>query len=151
MFSTSYPTPIPPFPKLINYILGYLAKLEDVPVKRGTFIEWRNGMLNVSPIGRACSKPERAAFYEWDKTSGCRKKMVKELTEKFGEKVRGYFHGTMIHSSVCLSLPSFCFHLTPPVHSLYSQFKINFAIGGQISFDVFPIGWDKTYCLRWVN
>ena len=69
-------------------MLGYLAKLDDLPCKRGTFIEWRNGMLNVSPIGRACSKPERAAFYEWDKTSGCREKMVKDLTEKFGEKVR---------------------------------------------------------------
>ncbi|RDD39851.1 Phosphomannomutase 2 [Trichoplax sp. H2] len=25
---------------------------------------------------------------------------------------------------------------------------LQFAIGGQISIDVFPIGWDKTYCLR---
>lgn len=24
-------------------------------------------------------------------------------------------------------------------------------IGGQISIDVFPIGWDKTYCLRFVE
>ena len=23
--------------------------------------------------------------------------------------------------------------------------------GGQISIDVFPIGWDKTYCLRFVE
>lgn len=23
-----------------------------------------------------------------------------------------------------------------------------FSIGGQISFDVFPAGWDKTYCLQ---
>lgn len=23
-----------------------------------------------------------------------------------------------------------------------------YSIGGQISFDVFPRGWDKTYCLR---
>ena len=43
--------------ELINFILGYLANLKDVPVKRGTFIEYRNGMLNVSPIGRACSRP----------------------------------------------------------------------------------------------
>ena len=101
--------------ELLNYILGYLSKT-DTPVKRGTFVEWRNGMLNVSPIGRACSRAERAAFYEWDKKSGCREKMVKELTEKFGERL-----------------------------------KIKFAIGGQISFDVFPIGWDKTYCLRYLE
>ena len=24
----------------------------------------------------------------------------------------------------------------------------SFSIGGQISFDVFPAGWDKTYCLQ---
>jgi len=24
----------------------------------------------------------------------------------------------------------------------------SYSIGGQISFDVFPHGWDKTYCLR---
>lgn len=24
----------------------------------------------------------------------------------------------------------------------------SFSIGGQISFDVFPTGWDKTYCLK---
>jgi Eukaryotic phosphomannomutase len=24
-------------------------------------------------------------------------------------------------------------------------------VGGQISFDVFPTGWDKTYCLRHVE
>ncbi|KAJ2520059.1 Phosphomannomutase 1, partial [Coemansia sp. RSA 2049] len=26
-----------------------------------------------------------------------------------------------------------------------------FSIGGQISFDVFPEGWDKTYCLRHIE
>ncbi len=40
---------------------------------------------------------------------------------------------------------------SPSPPSLQPQFKINFAIGGQISFDVFPIGWDKTYCLRYLE
>jgi phosphomannomutase len=40
--------------KMINTILGYLSTIE-LPVKRGTFIEFRNGMINVSPIGRSCS------------------------------------------------------------------------------------------------
>ena len=26
-----------------------------------------------------------------------------------------------------------------------------FSVGGQISFDVFPKGWDKTYCLQFVE
>lgn len=45
--------------KLTNFILHYIADL-DIPVKRGTFVEFRNGMLNVSPIGRNCSQASRA-------------------------------------------------------------------------------------------
>jgi phosphomannomutase len=52
----------------INFVLGYLAKV-DCPVKRGTFIEYRKGMLNISPIGRACAQEERDAFEEFDKVS----------------------------------------------------------------------------------
>ena len=40
--------------RFINFVLHYVADL-DVPVKRGTFIEFRAGMLNVSPIGSNCS------------------------------------------------------------------------------------------------
>jgi phosphomannomutase len=56
------------YKKLANFILHYVADL-DIPIKRhahvhslseptlimtirGTFIEFRNGMINVSPIGR---------------------------------------------------------------------------------------------------
>ena len=42
---------------LINFILHYIADL-DIPVKRGTFIEFRNGMLNVSPIGCVMRKSD---------------------------------------------------------------------------------------------
>jgi len=30
----------------------------------------------------------------------------------------------------------------------FAHLGLTFSIGGQISFDVFPTGWDKTYCLR---
>lgn len=33
----------------------------------------------------------------------------------------------------------------------FPDYGLTFAIGGQISFDVFPNGWDKTYCLRHVE
>lgn len=101
--------------ELINYILRYLADVE-CPVKRGTFIEYRSGMLNVSPIGRACSRQERNEFEEFDAKAGVRKAMVKALEAEFGER-----------------------------------FGLKFSIGGQISFDLFPKGWDKTYCLRFVE
>ena len=55
----------------INFVLHYIADL-DIPVKRGTFIEFRNGMLNVSPIGRNCSQEERDAFEKYDKDANVR-------------------------------------------------------------------------------
>lgn len=33
----------------------------------------------------------------------------------------------------------------------FSHLNLKYSIGGQISFDVFPDGWDKTYCLRHIG
>lgn len=33
----------------------------------------------------------------------------------------------------------------------FGDLNLKYSIGGQISFDVFPIGWDKTYCLRFLR
>ncbi|KAK9835014.1 hypothetical protein WJX81_004615 [Elliptochloris bilobata] len=104
----------PALKELINFVLHYIADL-DIPIKRGTFVEFRNGMLNVSPIGRNCSQEERDEFERFDKGAGVRKTMVGVLREKFA-------------------------HL-----------GLTYSIGGQISFDVFPKGWDKTYCLQFVE
>jgi phosphomannomutase len=60
-----------PLQKFINFVLRYVADL-DIPVKRGTFIEFRNGMLNVSPIGRNCSQEERDEFEKFDEGAGVR-------------------------------------------------------------------------------
>ena len=57
--------------ELINFVLHYIADL-DIPIKRGTFIEFRNGMLNVSPIGRNCSQEERDEFEQFDLKTGIR-------------------------------------------------------------------------------
>eukprot|EP00123_Amoebidium_parasiticum_P019335 comp24608_c0_seq1/m.46797 comp24608_c0_seq1/g.46797 ORF comp24608_c0_seq1/g.46797 comp24608_c0_seq1/m.46797 type:complete len:250 (-) comp24608_c0_seq1:483-1232(-) len=100
--------------RFINFVLRYIADL-DIPVKRGTFIEFRNGMLNVSPIGRNCSYEERLAFNEYDEKHNIRSTMVSVLEKEFAD------------------------------------YGFKYSIGGQISFDVFPIGWDKTYCLRHVK
>jgi phosphomannomutase len=98
----------------INFCLSYLSKLK-LPAKRGTFIEWRTGMLNVSPVGRACSQQEREEFLKYDQEHKIREDMIAAIQKEF-----------------------------PNIGLTYS-------IGGQISFDVFPTGWDKTYCLRFVE
>ncbi|KAA8909225.1 hypothetical protein TRICI_004596 [Trichomonascus ciferrii] len=100
--------------KLVVFILKYLSEIE-LPKRRGTFIEFRNGMINVSPIGRNASTDERNEFEAYDKQHSVRAKMVSALKEQFPD------------------------------------FSLTYSIGGQISFDVFPTGWDKTYCLQHIE
>uniref|UniRef100_A0A3Q1GGT8 Phosphomannomutase n=1 Tax=Acanthochromis polyacanthus TaxID=80966 RepID=A0A3Q1GGT8_9TELE len=61
----------------INFCLNYMSRIK-LPRKRGTFIEFRNGMLNVSPIGRSCTLEERKEFYELDQV---------EPAERVGERI----------------------------------------------------------------
>ncbi|KAL2309156.1 hypothetical protein Nmel_005339 [Mimus melanotis] len=105
---------------LINFCLNYMALLKlpkkrnfvPLPTHRGTFIEFRNGMLNISPIGRSCTPEERIEFSELDKKERIREKFVAALQREFAGK------------------------------------GLRFSRGGMISFDVFPEGWDKRYCLN---
>ena len=32
----------------------------------------------------------------------------------------------------------------------FADLDLTYSIGGQISFDCFPTGWDKTYCLNFL-
>ena len=100
--------------KIINFCLKYISEL-DIPIKRGTFIEYRSGMLNISPIGRNCSHEERNEFEKYDLENNIRRTFVEVLKNKFAD------------------------------------LNLTYSIGGQISFDLFPKGWDKTYCLRYLN
>ncbi|CAN6648790.1 phosphomannomutase [Trichomonascus vanleenenianus] len=99
---------------LAKFILRYLSDI-DLPKRRGTFIEFRNGMINVSPIGRNASIAERHEFEQYDKEHNVRSKMVEAIKKEFPD------------------------------------LGLTYSIGGQISFDVFPTGWDKTYCLRHIE
>ncbi|EMG46665.1 PMM1 Phosphomannomutase [Candida maltosa Xu316] len=100
--------------KLVKFILKYLSEI-DLPIRRGTFVEFRNGMINVSPIGRNASTQERNDYEVYDKQHHIREQMVEALKKEFPD------------------------------------FGLTYSIGGQISFDVFPTGWDKTYCLQHVE
>lgn len=110
------------FNKLINICLSELAKVE-CPVKTGTFIETRTGMINICPVGRSCSQVERDNFDELDKKHNYRTKLVDCVSKKW-EQYRSENEDVA---------------------------ELSFSIGGQISIDVFPKGWDKTYCLQFVK
>jgi phosphomannomutase len=70
-------------------------------------------MVNISPIGRNCSKEERDEFEEYDATANVRKTMIEALRAEF------------------------------------TDLDLQYSIGGQISFDCFPKGWDKSFCLQY--
>lgn len=74
----------PKYKELVKFILHYIADL-DIPVKRGTFVEFRNGMINVSPIGRNASNEERAEYEVYDKAHKIRETFVGILREKFAD------------------------------------------------------------------
>ncbi|PVD38507.1 hypothetical protein C0Q70_01122 [Pomacea canaliculata] len=100
--------------KLINFSLRYMSDLW-LPCKRGTFVEFRSGMINLCPVGRSCSQAERLQFVEFDQKHNIRQNFVEALKKEF------------------------------PASGL------EFAIGGQISIDVFPTGWDKRFCLQFLQ
>jgi phosphomannomutase len=70
------------YKKLSSFILHYIADL-DLPFKRGTFIEFRNGMINVSPVGRNCSIPERIEYEKFDLEHKIREKFIEAIKKEF--------------------------------------------------------------------
>ena len=72
------------YKKLVRFILHYVADL-DIPVKRGTFVEFRNGMINVSPIGRNASIQERLDYEKFDLANNIRTTFVETLKKEFGD------------------------------------------------------------------
>merc|ERR1739838_975328 len=100
--------------KFINFSLAHMATLE-LPAKRGTFVEFRTGLINLCPVGRSCSYEERLEFAKFDTENQVRLKFKQALEKEFGD------------------------------------LGLQFAMGGQISIDAFPKGWDKTYSLQFVE
>ena len=113
-------------PSVLVFIfhIRLLGKWEEVPAENQptNLIEInairpqsRNGMINISPVGRNASTDERNDYEKYDKQHQIREKFVAALRNEFPD------------------------------------LGLTYSIGGQISFDVFPTGWDKTYCLRHVE
>ena len=61
-----------------------MAELE-LPAKRGTFVEFRTGLINVCPVGRSCSYDERLEFAKFDQENNVRLKFKEALEKEFGE------------------------------------------------------------------
>ena len=70
------------YKELVNFILHYIADL-DIPFKRGTFVEFRNGMINVSPVGRNVANSLRGEYETYDKEHKIRVTFVAKRQERF--------------------------------------------------------------------
>ena len=57
----------------------------ELPAKRGTFVEFRTGLINLCPVGRSCSYEERLAFAAFDQEHSVRLKFKEALEREFGE------------------------------------------------------------------
>jgi phosphomannomutase len=82
-------------------------------------------MINVSPIGRNASYEERLAYEKYDKEHHIREIFIEAIKKRFPD----------IGLTYSIGIPS----------------RTVLIIGGQLSFDCFPTGWDKTYCLRHIE
>ena len=100
---------------IANYTLRYLSDVV-LPFKRGTFFEYRTGLINICPMGRNCTLDERYLFDAFNKEHKVLEKLRDDLDAQFSEK-----------------------------------YNVLVCFGGQVSVDIFMKGWDKTYCLQFLE
>jgi len=88
------------------------AYCKEIPLN-GTFIQYRDSMINWCIPGRGSLEKDREAFKSLDKKHNLRKIMLEKLqSSNFGFEY------------------------------------LDFALGGSTSIDIYPKGWDKTFCLQ---
>jgi len=106
--------------KFKQLMVGLIEFLASVDLYRfpltGHFIQYRESMVNWSPIGRNAKDEERAAFIKYDNSMSpsYRTGLIDLLKRKLS--IRGL--------------------------------DVEIKLGGDTSLDIYPPGWDKTYCLK---
>jgi len=105
---------------LLIMLLDWQSKLskgwKELPLS-GTFVQYRDSMVNWCPIGRVATQEQRNKFKELDMETGFRAKIINNLRKD----IDGMCIGVVV------------------------------AKGGDTSFDIYPVGWDKTFVLGRIN
>lgn len=70
--------------QVINWCLRYIADL-DLPCKRGKFIDFRSGLLYITPCGSNVTAEERRKFAEHDGKHQVRRTMLEAMHRELGE------------------------------------------------------------------
>ena len=122
--------------RFVNFCLRYIADL-DIPKKRGTFIDFRNAVISVDPLGRNCTQEERMEFVEYDKAHGVREKFVKACKDEFSDEKLHFSLGKYsIHMCPEGWDKSFCLGLIANLHKEIHFFGDDVYEGG-IDVEIF--------------
>ena len=107
------------FRALISYLLQRQHLMKLYDIPfTGHHIDYRGSMINWCPIGRNANDTDREEFIEFDNRSSSTFRQ---------EEIMGF--NIRIKNDMGIK-------------------NIIMKMGGDTSFDIFPVGWDKTYCLR---
>jgi phosphomannomutase len=121
-----------------------------IEVISGTFVEFRNGMINVSPIGRNATCASVPDHDVWASNE------PPDIAFKNVTNLRPMIRFCLRCLALSFELKFLQIHgvraaFVKVLQEKFVDYGLTFSIGGQISFDVFPNGWDKTYALRHVE
>ena len=107
-------------------------------------------MINVSPIGRNCSREERNTYEEFDLKNNVRKNMIAAMEKELGDLNLCYSIGGQISFDVFPKGIYFPFerfiHKSSLINILINHFNLI-----NVYRHCITIGWDKTYCLNYIK
>lgn len=106
-------------------------------------------MINISPIGRNCNKEERNAYEEYDLVNLYFP--VLHVSNHNASRISTVVLLTILEYFSALQKHNIRKDMVNVLKEKFGHYNLTYSIGGQISFDVFPAGWDKTYCLRFLS
>lgn len=67
----------------LDQFLEKLLSASPYPLRCGTHIEKRKGLVNFSTVGRDCTQEQREEYYAWDNEHKEREELCKKVMEKF--------------------------------------------------------------------
>jgi phosphomannomutase len=77
-----YKTDWTPSEELMEY-LQQIVNQSKFSIRTGNHIELRNGMLNLSIIGRNCTLDQRKEYIQWDKSTSERERLQAKISARF--------------------------------------------------------------------
>jgi len=69
----------------VKHFLNNLIHQSRYPIKTGTHVEVRTGMINLSTVGRDCSREQREEYYKWDKVNKEREVLAQVIEKQFDD------------------------------------------------------------------